>query len=242
LTASNPGQFYYNIFYVGTLGTSDSFTITLPYPFVTQGAMPVHVYSSLNTGSCGCLFPVNDITSQFTITINNGYPDAKDTTITVSSKGTYAGSFVYINVHMDYGLKKNIGDLNKNGNSDATSEDLSVIKIHNNNPYLFSVSGPGSFASTDTIYNVNVFKRDPGFGGLVLNANGDPVAGVKVQIYDSSNKLLATVYTDEDGFYMYNYKHTGKAATFTIKLPTYNLKQSVTVKANSFALANFQLS
>jgi 5-hydroxyisourate hydrolase-like protein (transthyretin family) len=78
-----------------------------------------------------------------------------------------------------------------------------------------------------------------GFGGLVTTSDGTPVKGVKIQIYDSSGKLLATVYTDEDGWYMYNYKWTGKAATFTIKLPAYNLKQSVTLKANAFAFVNF---
>ena len=62
---------------------------------------------------------------------------------------------------------------------------------------------------------------------------------VKVQIYDSSNKLLATVYTDADGWYMWQYKYTGKAATFTVKLPAYNLAQSVTLKSNGFLLVNF---
>jgi len=38
---------------------------------------------------------------------------------------------------------------------------------------------------------------------------------------------------------MYNYKWTGKAATFTVKLPDYKLAQSVTLKANSFVVANF---
>ena len=60
-----------------------------------------------------------------------------------------------------------------------------------------------------------------------------------VQIYDPDGKLLAAVYTDEDGWYMYNYKHTRKAATFTMKLPDYNKQQSVTLKANSLAVVNF---
>jgi len=40
---------------------------------------------------------------------------------------------------------------------------------------------------------------------------------------------------------MYEYKYTGKAATFTIKLPEYGQQKSVTVKANSFALVDFQI-
>ena len=50
-----------------------------------------------------------------------------------------------------------------------------------------------------------VFKRDPGFLGIVMNGEGAPVAGVKVQIYGPDGKLLAKVYTDEDGWYFYNY-------------------------------------
>jgi len=37
------------------------------------------------------------------------------------------------------------------------------------------------------------------------------------------------------------YKHIGKAATFTVKLPDYKLQQSVTLKANSFVVVNYQL-
>src|SRR5262249_49977238 len=45
LTASNPGQFYYNVIYVGAGSTT--VTLTIPYPFVTQGAVPLHVYSDV---------------------------------------------------------------------------------------------------------------------------------------------------------------------------------------------------
>jgi hypothetical protein len=71
------------------------------------------------------------------------------------------------------------------------------------------------------------------------------VKNAKVQIYDSSNKLLATVYTDEDGWYMWQYKWTGKAAAFTVKMtpPTpYKqtvLSQTVTLKANGYLVVSF---
>jgi hypothetical protein len=32
---------------------------------------------------------------------------------------------------------------------------------------------------------------------------------------------MGTVYTDEDGWHMWQYKWTGKAATFTVTLPEY---------------------
>ena len=74
---------------------------------------------------------------------------------------------------------------------------------------------------------------------MVQSSTTNPLPNVKVQIYDSSNKLLATVYTDQDGWYMWQYKYTGKAATFTVKLPSYNLSQAVTLKSNGFLLVNF---
>src|SRR5262249_11500814 len=94
------------------------------------------------------------------------------------------------------------------------------------------------FGST-SVSNENVFKKDPGIGGLVLNGQTTPVANVTVQIYDSANKLLATVYADSDGWYMWQYKYTGKAASFTVKLPNYNQAQSVTLKSNGFLVVGF---
>ena len=40
LNASNPGQFFDNLFWVGEPGSTHVFTIVMPYPFVTQGATP----------------------------------------------------------------------------------------------------------------------------------------------------------------------------------------------------------
>src|SRR5262249_857558 len=45
LNASNPGQYYYNVFYSGSGNTTVQ--LTLPYPFVTQGAVPIHIYTSV---------------------------------------------------------------------------------------------------------------------------------------------------------------------------------------------------
>jgi len=99
-----------------------------------------------------------------------------------------------------------------------------------------------AFRTGDTVQSENAFKRDPGIAGLVkLNASNDPVPNVRVQIYDSSNKLVATAYTDQDGWYMWQYKYTGKAATFTVSLPAYGLAQTATLKSNGFVLASFNL-
>ncbi len=109
-------------------------------------------------------------------------------------------------------------------------------KIMNLQDYDFSDSTGGS----DTIVSENAFKRDPGIGGLVLeNGTDEPLRNVKVQIYDSKNKRLATVYTDKDGWYMWQYKYTGRPATFTVKLPDHDIAQCVTMKSNRFLVVDF---
>ena len=47
------------------------------------------------------------------------------------------------------------------------------------------------------------------------------------------------MYTDADGWYMWQYKYTGKPTTFTVKLPAYDLSQSVIMKSNKFLIVNF---
>jgi len=45
--ATNPGQYYYNLIYEGSAG--ETVRIVVPWPFVTQGAQPVHVYDGDST-------------------------------------------------------------------------------------------------------------------------------------------------------------------------------------------------
>ena len=47
LTATNPGQFFYNLSLVGTAAEKVKITLEVPWPFVTQGNMPVHVYDGV---------------------------------------------------------------------------------------------------------------------------------------------------------------------------------------------------
>lgn len=248
LTASNPGQFYYNVFFVGDVEVGDEFTIYLPFPFVTQGAVPVHVYSSLNTGPYGCLIPVGDITYKFdvapqTIGLEGSYDVFGDyAEITLTATESLSG-FVYIAVHLDYGLKKSIGGLSVGSSNQA----IGSLTIFDQNVYVFGAEGPEGFVTDDEVKNMNVFKRDPGFGGLVLDSNGDPVEGATVKIFTSAGVLLGTVVTDEDGWYMFYYKHKGKSAAYMIQMSfssggeDYADQETVTVKANSFALVNFTL-
>ena len=48
--------------------------------------------------------------------------------------------------------------------------------------------------------NNNVFKRDPGFAGMINDGNQNPAADVKVKVYKPDGKLITTVFTDQDGW------------------------------------------
>jgi len=54
-----------------------------------------------------------------------------------------------------------------------------------------------------------------------------------------TGELLGTLYTDEDGWYMWQYKHKGRRADYTVELPAYNLAQTVTLKGNAFVVVDF---
>src|SRR5206468_2768210 len=121
LTASNPGQTYYNLFYNGTPGVFVTFAIKLPYPYVTQGAQPIHAYDSVEVKpkpgdpSQECIFPGNLIYVSSQQVTNGSYvPQAIGSfttiyvTLRVPSTGPTPG-FIYLNIHLDYGLKGTTG-------------------------------------------------------------------------------------------------------------------------------------
>jgi hypothetical protein len=234
LTASNPGQFSYNVFDDAS-AEDDVYTITIPYPFVTQGANPVLIY---DTAPIDNVPTGNVINSQFTIVevpvTLDSYSDGT-VTVTITNNG-YSGP-VYITIHLDYGLKKVAGGYTKMDNN--AKDSTSWPNILDDTTYDFSVAD--ALGCHDSITNVNVFKHDPGIGGLVLDSDGNPMAGVTVQIYSgtkvTSKSLVATLTTDEDGWYMWNYKYTGKPASFTIVAN--GQTQTVTLKANGFLVVNF---
>jgi hypothetical protein len=247
LSASNPGQFYYNVFYYAEGAGSVTIWIKIPDPFVTQGAQPIHAYSGcMITGTWPnvCLTPGTEL-SGFTWIVDTSAPEAGYTIYKVTGSVASAG-LIYVNAHLDYGYKSTTGftkyqDPNKpDGNLDAKLGAVDVI------PYLSSYTfwySPDKVTWYEpTIQNENVFKKDPGIGGLVLRDDGTPISGVRVDI--SGGGTSATVYTDQDGWYMWQYKYTGKPTTFTVKLPAYwpanpGAKQEVTVKSNSFVVVNF---
>ncbi len=261
LTASNPGQFFYNVFYNGWSGSN---TITIPYPFVTQGANPVHIYSGASFD--GTTFtPGTDITSDFDI---SGLP------VTLSSYGGTFGStvsiaislnspsltgIVYVEVHLDYGLKGTTsytpqltapGASTKNAIAVTGTEAVTIPYLQ---PYTFAATG----RSSATIKSENVFKNDPGVAGFVLDSSGNPIknATIKISGTDGKNLISATVKTDVDGWYIFNYKYTGKPTTFMVTLvsatcvgidgTSYSYTgytQSQTLKSNSFLIITFTVT
>ncbi|MBI3933272.1 MAG: hypothetical protein HY316_01185 [Acidobacteria bacterium] len=241
LNASNPGQIFYNVFHYST--DPETVTLTLPYPFITQGAMPIHIYSGV-TGSINgtiCYTPGTETGALGTqVTLADYIPPAFGGLATVWVN--VPAGFSYINFHLNYGLKGTTGYTASNKELEHPNACLSGCgggdDINNNTGYTFGFGNANS--GFITVYNENVFKNDPGIGGLVTKAGtGDPATNVQVQIYDSKNALRATVYSDADGWYMWAYKYTGKAATFTVKLPVYNLSQTVTLKSNGYLVVNF---
>jgi Prealbumin-like fold domain len=244
LNGSNPGQFYYNVFYNGAAGAQ--ITLTLPYPFITQGAMSVHFYASVATRTVNgqtCYVPGREIGSDPTAVTLANYPAAytygstNKFTVTVP-QNVLAEGFAYVNIHLDYGLK-GTGSYSKDTNNNAVDQSTPPkILIPDQQTYTFSNSvapvGPG-----DTVMSLNVFKKNPGIGGLVKkNDTAQPLPNVKAQIYQGTS-LKGTVYTDDDGWYMWAYKYTGKATTFTVKLPNYGLSKSDTLKSNGFLSMDF---
>jgi PKD repeat protein len=223
LPASNPGQFFYNVFYTGE-GPAD-FSITVPEPFETQGAMPVHVYTGVSVVAVSlkkCFVP--DLDSEIYAGDFSGLSGLSD-----------PGGFLYVTAHLDYGLKGTTGFI-PNFDSDALDAETEEVLIPNLSDYTFSVSG--SQNDSRTIQNSNDFKKIPGFGGLVTDGFGNPVEGATVEIYLDS-ALLGPATTDEDGWYMFVYKHTGKPADYTVALD--GQSQQGTLKANKFAEANFMV-
>jgi uncharacterized repeat protein (TIGR01451 family) len=245
LTSSNPGQFYYNVFYLGTEGDTVTLDITIPYPFVTQGAVPIHFYGGASYGRCGC-FRHSDELSGFTVTgtdtltpsgaLGIELSDHVNGFVTITVTGTVpASGLVYVTIHLDYGLKKEV-DYQKSGSDGAIHPDP-VKTIPNYNDYMFSVAG--DLVDSQVVQNMNVFKRNPGFGGIVVDSSGNPIPYVVVQIYGPDGKLIGTTVTDGDGYWFFYWKHKGKEANYTIKIPMFGKEKTVTLKANKFAEVNF---
>jgi hypothetical protein len=98
----------------------------------------------------------------------------------------------------------------------------------------------GSTSGSHTPSSTNSFKKNPGFANLTLSGlSGNPLANVKVEVVGPTGKVVSSTFTDEDGYTMYSYKHKGKAQDFIVRLPLLGIQQTVTMKANGYALTVF---
>ena len=242
LNASNPGQFFMNAAYGGS---ASSIRIWIPYPFVTVGANPVKVYSGVTTTNATktCFAPSDLVRSQ-TNQINwtwsgggaNTFGNKKYIDVTVPP-----GGFVYVRIHLDYGLKGVAAGCARGSQTPPTatcSSPSAGFAITGYKTYAFSFTD-GAVTPTDTIESYNDFKKNPGIGGLVLQTGTNaPIAGTPVQILQGAT-VKANLSTDADGWYMWAYKYTGKATSFTVKLPAYGLQQTQTLKSNGYLSVPF---
>src|SRR5262249_55344746 len=212
LNSSNPGQFYYNVLYTGTPGSAVNLYVDIPYPFVTQGAVPIQIHDSTGftgPGSAACFVPCPSLpgytvsTYDDTIRSSSGQPvillahptagdyDALelDKTTSVNVQGVVPSTgLLYVTIHLDYGLKKS-GGFSKVGTNDAFHPAFSLadaaLTIIDGQVYPFSTSTGLMHNPTST----NVFKKNPGFGNLAVRSlTGDPKANVRVQIYGPTGK------------------------------------------------------
>jgi hypothetical protein len=166
-------------------------------------------------------------------------------TLTVPASG-----FLYVNLHLEYGLK-HTGNYTPNSDGDAL--DCAKVKagqlvelVPNLCVYRFlsALNGASEAYGWDAVQNVNTFKKNPGVGGLVRSAvSADPVIGATVTLRNPANQVIGLALSDEDGFYMINYKHTGRAVTYTVtaRAGTWTQTIPVTLKANGYVHLDFDV-
>jgi Cys-rich repeat protein len=269
LSASNPGQTFYNLI----TENQSPVTVEIPYPYVTVGGMPVHVYCAddLQYNSAGCFVPPAAVASYpLQITMADwapggrcaallptfgdpSYPlNAGECTLQIPLPAGQCDGRYYVNIHLDYGLKgaapryDGVG-MSAWGSSDAYVDAVTtptVVAINDCTPYTFSDSGSGE---SDTVYSTNVFKRIAGvFSQVTNNATGSPVGGVMATLKAKANgAVVSTATGDEDGYMLLNHKHTGKAMVYTVTLNVPGVgvvSTDVTLKANGWAEASYDVA
>lgn len=253
-TASNPGQFKEYVLLVGEPGTEiNDLEVKLPFPFVTVGSEPIKVYGNAtiigNSLSLSDQIPFG-VTGTDTVTpsgalgveLNDYSSEDFGEVVTLVFNGTIPDSGLFaVSIHLDYGLKQTM-DYTPNIDKDGVGSEITILNLQD---YIFAVMG--DLVGSDTIQNNNIFKNDPGFSGMVLDLGDDgfdPVQGATMTFYSSKGNILGTATTDEDGYYFYFYKHTGKEAEFKVTLDyeSEHQEQYVWLKANKVAPLDFNLS
>jgi hypothetical protein len=289
--STNPGQFFYNLLYGGGPTT---LKLKVPYPFITQGATPLHIYDGAQLQLGVCLVPGPTLQStQFAITrddwINgaaagperlnlncpivpgpsgaldwpvpggSNYYCTFDVPISQTLLDATLGGQVYVNLHVDFGFKGPQTDMNP---ASSTADRYSRVLhagpapgewdgfVANTAPPYNGLVGlsdcrefkfehdTGTATFSDKVQNTNVFKKLVGVVGNTVNTlTGAGTPDVPVFLINPAGQIVAKGATDKDGYYLLDFKHTGKAATYTLKLGT--LTQFITLQANGWAEVSY---
>jgi PKD repeat protein len=254
LTATNPGQFYYNLFHVGEAGSLASLSLEVPYPFVTQGANPVHAYEWFDLVAGPdlepCFVPEKDaILVDSTQIVLSDYASATCgdfTTINFDVVVPESGVLL-LHIHLDYGLK-GIGNVAIGANNKAVDASTGALIFESQCPLSFSVTGNAPSKVTTVVENLHVFKRNPGVAGLVFDEFLNPphdFASYTVALLTSGGILVKPpVLLDQDGYYEVLYKHKGRATAYTIELRRQDINVAsklVLLKGNGFDGVDFAI-
>ena len=174
-----------------------------------------------------------------------------------------ASGKAYVNIHLDYGVKGQKTDFNPVDTfadrydrgtgtcvgdatyydalqNDSNATPAGPVALATCTPYPFSHEGTPD--GSDSVQNVNTFKKITGAFGLASNSiTGQTYPNVPATFSDSTGKVLVRTTTDKDGFYALLFKHTGKPALFTITLGTGDTAVSKVVElhANGWTEASY---
>jgi hypothetical protein len=279
LNSSNPGQFYFNSFYNGMPGSDFTMNIQIPYPFVTQegAGVPIQIHDGTSLDSGGCYNPAPKLdgyaisTEAMSPTSSSGnqiitFDDYSSETLgsstTITVGGTVpASGLAHVTIHLDYSLKKTsgwqpTGSTTTNPMDGALLPDASngTVTIHGYETYSFTRAVGGDTA-TVLASSRNEFKKFTGVLGFVTDTDNGPIVGATVELRDTSGELIETTQTDDDGYYIFYYRHKGKASSCIVTLVGYaadsstgipvistatGAEQEVTLKANGLAIVDFE--
>ncbi|MFM1770280.1 MAG: hypothetical protein RJA22_2809, partial [Verrucomicrobiota bacterium] len=179
LNSSVPGQYYFNSFHRGPPGQVVTFTITLPYPWVTQGAQALHLYSGLtherHPGGVVRLIPGQEVQAEgVVVTLSDYQPQAfgSQRQVVVNARVPATG-FLFLTLHLDYGLEGSTG-YGRVGRilSDATRCGTSTVLIPASQPYFFGIGGAATGGRT--IRSINQFNSAPKKGVLLQQQVWEP--------------------------------------------------------------------